>query len=556
MRNLLLVPILLATALLASARSPKIAPDTDTVAPGMLDVIVQFKQAPRAAHIAKINDHGGFVRTNLSIVNALHASMPTNEIKRLARDPEVVYISPDRQLTPSGTTASFNIPAPEVNAPYAWNIGYDGTGIGVAVIDSGTQDAADLQDASKKNRIIFKRSYITGTTGTVDVYGHGMHVTGLIAGNGQSSSGQYVGVAPNANILNLRVLNDNGVGQDSYVISAIQAAIKLKSTYNIRVINLSLGRPVYESETLDPLCQAVEQAWKAGIVVVVAAGNDGRNNSAVTDGYGTITAPGNDPLVITVGAMKQTGSGRSSDLIASYSSKGPTAIDHIVKPDIVAPGNRVVSVLGKSATHLSNDYPTNIVNKVYLVLSGTSMATGVASGAVADLLQANPALTPDQVKAILMGSASKSFPQSSSTYDPATGITYMSQYDVFTIGAGYLDLQNALAEAYSPPPASSIMNSSVAAFDSSSASVYFVSDEHALWGRSSSVWDTHALWGSNVFVGTQSSLWGSSAMWGSSALWGSSLDSGFSALWGSHALWGSSSNDAAESLSVSGNGEN
>src|SRR5208282_1418967 len=125
----------------------------------------------------------------------------------------------------------------------------------------------------------------------------------------------------------------------------IQTAIQLKATYNIRVINLSLGRPVFESYTVDPLCQAVEAAYKAGIVVVVAAGNDGRDNSEGTNGYATITAPGNDPYVITVGAMKSMGTPtRADDLIATYSSKGPTAIDHIVKPDIVAPGNLQVSL--------------------------------------------------------------------------------------------------------------------------------------------------------------------------------------------------------------------
>jgi serine protease AprX len=245
----------------------------------------------------------------------------------------------------------------------------------VAVIDSGTQDSTDLQNSSGKNRITYKQSYITGVKGTVDVYGHGTHVAGLIAGNGAASSGQYEGVAPAATILNLRVLDDTGMGQDSYVISAIQAAIKMKTSYNLRVINLSLGRPVYESYTLDPLCQAVEQAWKAGFVVVVAAGNDGRNDSAGTNGYGTITAPGNDPYVITVGATKQMGTAtRADDLIASYSSKGPTTIDHIVKPDIVAPGNRVVSLAGKSATQLEHSFPQNQITSEYFVLSGTSMA--------------------------------------------------------------------------------------------------------------------------------------------------------------------------------------
>ena len=119
--------------------------------------------------------------------------------------------------------------------------------------------------------------------------------------------------------------------------------IQLKTKYNIRVINLSLGRPAYESYTLDPLCQAVEAAWKAGIVVVVAAGNDGRDNTYGTNGYGTISAPGNDPFVITVGAMDTQGTpSPADDQIASYSSKGPTFYDQVVKPDLVAPGNRII----------------------------------------------------------------------------------------------------------------------------------------------------------------------------------------------------------------------
>ena len=160
----------------------------------------------------------------------------------------------------------------------------------------------------------------------------------------QSTGGNYTrtfrGIAPNANLINLRVLDGTGAGTDSAVIAAIQKAISLKNTWNIRVINLSLGRAVFESYTLDPLCKAVEYAWQNGIVVVAAAGNGGRDNTHTTNGYATITAPGNDPLVITVGAMKDERTlTRSDDMVASYSSKGPTLIDHVVKPDLVAPGN-------------------------------------------------------------------------------------------------------------------------------------------------------------------------------------------------------------------------
>ena len=171
-----------------------------------------------------------------------------------------------------------------------------------------------------------------------------------MAGNGANSTGTgyfktFRGIAPNANLINLRVLDDKGAGTDSAVISAISAAIQLKSQYNIRVINISLGRPVYESYTRDPLCLAVEKAWKAGIVVVVAAGNQGRNDTKGTQGYATVTSPANDPLAITVGAMKTMDTTAwTDDLVASYSSKGPTLLDHVVKPDIVAPGNRTISI--------------------------------------------------------------------------------------------------------------------------------------------------------------------------------------------------------------------
>src|SRR5208282_848122 len=173
----------------------------------------------------------------------------------------------------------------------------------------------------------------------------------------------FKGIAPGASIVNLRVLDQNGAGTDSLVIAAINQAISLKSRYNIRVINLSLGRAVYETYTLDPLCQAVEQAWKNGIVVVVAAGNNGRYQP--TDGYATVTSPGNDPYVITVGAMKPMGTPtRTDDLIASYSSKGPTAGDAVVKPDVVAPGNLLVSLESPDST-LYNEFPGNRVPYSY-----------------------------------------------------------------------------------------------------------------------------------------------------------------------------------------------
>src|SRR5205807_909062 len=252
-------------------------------------------------------------------------------------------------------------------------------------------------------RIVYSQSFVPGNADASDYFGHGTHVAGIVASAGWSSTGRnfshtFKGIAPNANIINLRVLDQNGAGTDSSVIAAIQTAINLKDKYNIRVINLSLGRQAYESYTTDPLCQAVESAWKAGIVVVVAAGNQGRNNSAGTNGYGTITAPGNDPYVITVGAMNTKGTGdRADDVMTSYSSKGPTTVDHIVKPDLVAPGNRVVAVQGVGAlisANLQNKPPLSYYqvgtsttpSTSYYMLSGTSMGSAVVSGAAALLL--------------------------------------------------------------------------------------------------------------------------------------------------------------------------
>ena len=309
-----------------------------------------------------------------------------------------------------------------INLAAAQSAGLNGAGIGVAIIDSGM---INFPEFNNKN-VVFSENFVGGTSGSAnDQFGHGTHVAGIIAGNGSRSAGSnytyhFIGIAPGVNIINLRVLDQNGMGTDSQVIQAIQTAISLKNKYNIRVINLSLGRGVYESYKLDPLCQAVEQAWNAGIVVVVAAGNGGRNNAALTNGYGTITAPGNDPYVITVGAMNTLGTpSRTDDVPASYSSKGPTLWDQVAKPDLVAPGNLIISLYTAGLTLNQEDPGNEIPNSLYqvngnstasdtyFILSGTSMAAPVVTGTVALMEQKNPALTPDQVKARLMLTAFK-----------------------------------------------------------------------------------------------------------------------------------------------------
>jgi serine protease AprX len=282
-------------------------------------------------------------------------------LARLAKDPNVAYITPDRPVSMTWGNEDYET-AIEADAAAA-QFAFDGTGVGVAIIDSGVSDHGDLHDASGGSRVVYSQSFVAGDTTTADKFGHGTHVAGLTGGTGVNSGtgngyqARYAGVAPNVNIINLRVLDQNGSGTDSQVIAAIQQAIALQSTYNIRVLNMSLGRPVYESYTLDPVCQAVEAAWQAGIVVVVAAGNRGRDTSMGTHGFATIGAPGNDPAVITVGATRTMGTAtRVDDAIASYSSKGPTLVDHLVKPDLVAPGNRLVSLRVAGSTLDTNYY--------------------------------------------------------------------------------------------------------------------------------------------------------------------------------------------------------
>jgi serine protease AprX len=545
------ITVLIFTASMAFARQPKISKELENLDPSSTaDVIVQFTQTPTNRHHQKVLSRGGVFKNSLHLIKGGAYSVPARSIWLLASDPEVVHISPDRKLK-----SMLDLTDSAVNAGAAWTSGWTGIGVAVAVIDSGISSHPDLD-----NRIVYKQDFVGG--GTDDHFGHGQHVAGIIAGSGKSSTCSNCtrllkGIAPGANVLDLRVLDQNGSGTDSSVIAAIQQAISLKTKYNIRVINLSLGRPVYESYTQDPLCQAVEAAWNAGIVVVVAAGNSGRDNSQGTNGYATITAPGNDPYVITVGAMKTMGTAaRYDDLIASYSSKGPTSIDHVVKPDIVAPGNQVVSLLA-GTSHFAQMFPNNIVplsyyqnttqtnsSNVYFTLSGTSMATPVVSGAVADLLQAQPSLTPDQVKAKLMLTAYKNFPSSSIATDPVTGAVYTSQYDIFTVGAGYLDIQAALND---PNVAVGTALSPTANYDAMSGFVYLMTDPSAVWDTRA-VWAVRAVWSTSEVDATR-------AVWGTQAVWGSSSLDGFRAVWTTRAVWAVSTTDATEATLVTINGE-
>ena len=312
--------------------------------------------------------------------------------------------------------------------------GYNGTGIGVAVVDSGIapHSALDSRVIARVNLVSWEGS------SSGDPYGHGTHVAGIIGGN--TSAAKHVttafagGSAPGVKLIDVRVLGATGVGYTSDVIAGIDWAVANRSKYGIRVINLSLGHAVSEPAAIDPLCQAVARAVQAGVVVVASAGNYGLT-SAGAPVLGGITSPGNSPFAITVGAIDTAGTTtRSDDAVAPYSSKGPTRYDLAVKPDVVAPCTKLVS-LEANGSYLSRKYPAWHIagsgKNAYFRLTGTSMATAVVSGGVALLLDANASLTPGQIKVALQmgatfmpkaglvaaGAGSVNFPQSKKMAD-------------------------------------------------------------------------------------------------------------------------------------------
>lgn len=553
--NLVLTTLALIAAVPGFA-GPKLAPDLAGNRRDMVDVIVQYKTVPTGEQLEHISARGQ-VKHIFKHIHAVHASLPLHEVEALESDPTVVYISPDRTVSAAANWGSQNNGSGLVdmvgwtaNAPSAWSAGLDGSGVGVAIIDSGVTQKDDLMTANgSASRIVYSQSFVPGQDPT-DLYGHGTHVSGIVGGNGADSSGNgaiqtFRGIAPNVNIIDLKVLDQTGSGQASAVIAAIEQAISLQGTYNVRVINLSLGQPVYESYTQDPLCQAAEQAWAAGIVVVTAAGNYGRDNSQGTNGYATITSPGNDPYVITVGATDMHNTPfRFDDTVASYSSKGPSAIDHVVKPDLIAPGNAVISLLASPTCTLVTTYPSTQIpvstyqhswgqgswgspqlSTNYFRLSGTSMAAPVVSGAAALLLENQPSLTPDQIKARLMKTASKSMASYSTDSDSWYSHSYGYQADIFTIGAGYLDINAALQNN---DLATAPALSAVASFSSSTGLVTIGRNLSVSWG-SSVTWGDSAVWGTAVFAGTSN---GFSVVWGDSVVWGNAVSSGFSVVWG------------------------
>lgn len=405
-------------------------------------LIVQMYDMPTSEDVGYARSLNGKVQRVLTRVNALVVDLPVSNATLLARSQRVKWISPDRPVR-----AAMAWENAATRADVAWTTyGVSGAGVGVAILDTGVYPHEDLG-----NRVVAWQDFVNHQPSLMDDNGHGTHVAGIVAGNGAASiagnySVRFNGVAPGAHLIGVKVLDANGAGAISNVIAGIDWCIANKDVFNIRVINLSLGLPVQESYLTDPLCQACERAYQAGIVVVVAAGNGGRSDPADPNSapaYMSIDSPGNDPDVITVGATNTKGTlSPSDDGMASYSGKAPSRFDHLLKPDLVAPGNRVVSLLSPGSA-LHNASPQNEVNPAtysgsgavrYFTLSGTSMAAAMVSGAVALMLERDPTLTPDTIKARLMASANKAVYNRDGT--PA---------NIFVRGAGQLDIAAALA---------------------------------------------------------------------------------------------------------------
>jgi serine protease AprX len=379
---------------------------------GRSRVIVEFVEG---VDTTVITARGGHLGRRLPAHRSQVAEVDNGALKRLASDPKVARVTIDRPVYPTLFRTGAATGATIARQQY----GVTGLRVGIAVIDSGIGYHHDLHlidGVARTTDLIahfkdFTADAASGAGAPWDPYGHGTHIAGILAGSGYDSDGARRGIAPGAHLVGLKVLDAEGRGYISDVIAALDYAVAVKDLYNIRVVNVSVASGVFESYRRDPLTRAARRAVEAGLVVVAAAGNLGLNEQGDVQ-YGGITAPGNSPWVITVGAASHQGTApRSDDLVASFSSRGPTWRDFVAKPDLVAPGVGIESTVDPNSTlaRTHADYllngTQNDYDRPYLSLSGTSMATPVVAGTVALMLEANPSLTPNAVKAILQYTA-------------------------------------------------------------------------------------------------------------------------------------------------------
>ena len=465
----------------------------------------------------------------LGLINGQVLELSHNQLAKLAAHPSVFRIHHDRDIATHNYRTAITVGARTVRE----SLGYTGAGIGIAVIDSGiTSWHDDLTNRTStlypygNQRVTKFVDFVNGRALPYDDNGHGSHVAGIIAGNGYDSRGEKSGIAPDASLISLKVLDANGQGTISNIIAALGWVAANAQTYNIRVVNMSVGAGIHESYWTDPLTLAAKAVTDRGITVVTAAGNMGKNAAGRLQ-YGGITAPANAPWVLTVGASSTNGTlTRNDDTMATFSSAGPTFIDFEAKPDLVAPGVGTVSLAVPGSTFYLTK-PTALVDgrpvqgsKSYLSLSGTSMAAPVVTGTVALMLQANPTLTPNLIKALLQYTAQQ-YQDPTSTTAPAKAYSALRQ------GAGFLNALGAvrLAKFYANPHAGDRV------------------PVQKVWSKAFN-WGSHRIKGGVIKV--SANAWASNIVWGTAKtlgatgdniVWGTACD-----ICGDNIVWGTAAN--------------
>lgn len=380
-------------------QAPALSEDAAAGATKIVSVIVQgFNNSSEAAQAVRAV--GGKVTRDLPIVKGVSADVPVDALSLLEANSSIFQVTPNEKVgfqgTADGTEITHRIQK-VVRANKGWAEGITGRGVTVGLLDTGVYNHPDLA-----GRVICGAD-LTAEAGTPaecqDTFGHGTFMAGLIAGDGTSSNGKYKGAAPEANIVSVKASGYDGSTDVSTILAGIQWFVAFKDQYNIRVLNLSLGSDSAQDYRLSPLNYAVERAWDAGIAVVVSAGNSGPDAS-------TVMKPGDDPFVITVGSSNDEGSmAIGDDMVPVFSSRGPTRANGLAKPDVVSPGVHTISLRSPGSAIDNNYGSTAVVDGSYFRGTGTSMSTATVSGAVAQMIQRNPSLTPDEIKMRLKATA-------------------------------------------------------------------------------------------------------------------------------------------------------
>jgi serine protease AprX len=489
-------------------------------------VIISVRPGYRASVRETLLSHGDLIKSDHPPIDALSAEIHSTDVAELARQPWIEGVSIDATVYAVGGNRSKGNSGKRETAASRLRetlglsaVGTTGAGQGVvvAVIDSGIATSSDLPAPRITQFYDFTlpgcaAAPMSCRVTPFDDFGHGTHVAGLIGGSGQLSNNLYQGVAPGVKFVGVKVLDKTGVGTTSDVINAITFVVANRALFGVQIINLSLGHPIFAPAAFDPLVRAVEQASAAGITVVIAAGNNPGNRT----GYAGIMSPGNSPSAITSGAVdtKWTTT-RDDDVVADYSARGPTWFDAFAKPDVVAPGSRLISDATVDST-LFND-PSLITDRVavgnswFLQLSGTSMAAAVTSGVVALVVEASsahvgdPPLTPNSVKAIVEYTAIP-----------------ISRADFLTAGAGQINAAGAVALASRINTDAKLgdwwLTSGIDPFSTIGNQSYRWAQE-IIWGatelggdlvyRNLMIWSRNIIWGTNIIRGTNTSIaWG------------------------------------------------